>query len=1030
VRIPSPAMAVVLLLAAPLASHAQTPAQAKDAPELPLPDRPHYVFQRVGEQLGLGSVTPSSILQDQLGFIWIGTRDGLLRYDGAHVVHYGIDQGLPGTDVEEIVQAPNGRIWIVTRKGLAFYEGNALHVFKLPDEYKQIDAVQALAVDADGVPYLATLNGLLRLDTAKGKISETWGQADGLPAPEVDAVTVGPDGRVWIGSDHRVGWLDAEDHLQFFPAEAGLPREKIVTILRDSQRVLWVRTVQGLYRLDKSNTHFVKDEPADLPPANDFGRSALDHDGNLLIPSVLGMFRRVNGEWELLDQSRGMFANATFTVTEDREGAYWIGLGGAGIQRWMGRKSWSGWTQNEGLPDNVVWVEVRDSQKRLWVGTNNGLAMWDTQQHRWRVWKAKDGLNGSTVRDMTVTGDGAVWVLCVPGGLTRFDPISLQPEKVATPEPLPGGISRGVDGKLWIGSSKYLMAMEPQRPFRFVDVPVPAGMGIIGSSSRIVLGPDNVMWLCGHSGMARFDGHSWTHFAHGDGLMEDEVDEVAPVNANEVWVDYGDAMGASRVRIVDGKAQVSNFGLAQGLAGLEIYMLGADRDGNVWAGGEHGLTEFLKNGSALRFTRSDGLIWNDLSSGGFHEEEDGTLLFGTSGGLARYNPFVAENSRDVAPSVVITAARLGSRDRVREGNPKAVHDDNTLSVEFAALTYRDPENVRCVYRLDGLETEFTETTSREVRYPALPPGRYRFDVACRSSRGTASVPAHFAFAVEPAWWEEWYTRGAGILLGIFALLGVIRNRTKQLERERLRLEKAVAERSAALAEANRVLEEMTLTDPLTSVRNRRYFQVTIAADVGQAIRGYVSGDNSRTKRNRDLIFYLIDADHFKEINDRFGHDAGDQVLIEMTRRISSAIRHSDVLVRWGGEEFLVVSRFTERKDAVALAARVLGNVAREPFDIRGAGISLHRTCSIGWAAFPWDTNAPESVSYEDVLGLADRALYEAKRSGRNQAMGAVLAEDGALVGAPVGGAGNGHTGKAGVAASYLKTPGIVVSDRS
>ena len=102
-RIPSPALALMLLLAAPLGGGAQT----KDAADLSVPDRPHYVFQRVGEELGLGSVTPSCILQDQLGFIWIGTRDGLLRYDGARVIRFGLDQGLPSTDVEQIEQAPN-----------------------------------------------------------------------------------------------------------------------------------------------------------------------------------------------------------------------------------------------------------------------------------------------------------------------------------------------------------------------------------------------------------------------------------------------------------------------------------------------------------------------------------------------------------------------------------------------------------------------------------------------------------------------------------------------------------------------------------------------------------------------------------------------------------------------------------------------------------------------------------------------------------------------------------------------------------
>ncbi len=1044
-RLPSPALSLMLLLAFPLGSGAQTqknspaiekqsapPATAErpDTSELSLPDRPHYVFQRVGEQLGLGSVTPSSILQDKLGFIWIGTRDGLLRYDGARVIRFGLDQGLPSTDVEQIEQAPSGRIWIVTRAGLAFYEGNAVHAFKLPEAFSEFNGPQLLALDHDGVPYLATLHGLLRLDATKGKIAKIWDKADGLPAAEVEAVTVGPDGHVWFAADHRVGWLDAEQHPQFFPAQSGLPREKIVTILRDNQRVLWVRTALHLYRLDPTDTHFVADAP-DLPPANDFGRATLDQAGNLMIPSVTGLFRRVNADWELIDQSRGMFTNATFTITEDREGAYWIGLGGAGIQRWIGRKIWSSWTQAEGLPDDVVWSARRDLQKRLWVGTNNGLAMWDAERHAWKIWRAKDGLNGSTVREVAVAADGSIWALCFPGGLTRFDPVKLQPEKIATPEPNPTGIGRGPDGRLWIGNYKYLKALASNGGrFHFEDVQTP--LDVTGAVSRITMGPEGVLWGSGRNGISRFDGHDWSHFTRNDGLMEDDIAEVAPVSASEVWFHYRDALGVSRLQIVNGKAQVTHFGIAQGLPGLEIYMLGADHQGNIWAGGEHGLTEFEHNGGALRFTRSDGLIWNDLSAGGFFEEEDGTLLFGTSGGLARFNPFVAEDNRDVPPTVVITAAHFGSKNRLNELNPKASHEDNTFSVEFAALSYRDPENVRCGYRLEGLETEVNETVSRDVRYPALPPGHYRFDVTCHSSRGTASTPAHFAFIVEPAWWEEWYTRAGALFLGLIALIAVVRNRTKQLERERMRLEKAVEDRSAELAEANRVLEEMTLTDPLTSVRNRRYFQVTIPADVGQAVRSYATGEASRAKRNRDLIFYLIDADHFKEINDRFGHGAGDHVLIEMTRRISSAIRHSDVLVRWGGEEFLVVSRFTERTEAVALAARVLANVAREPFEIKGAGVSLHRTCSIGWAAFPWNPESAGDVSYEEVLGLADKALYEAKHSGRNQAVGAVpvgavpMDANVELVGAVIGGGAYAREGKAGVEASYLRTPGIEV----
>ena len=187
-----------------------------------------------------------------------------------------------------------------------------------------------------------------------------------------------------------------------------------------------------------------------------------------------------------------------------------------------------------------------------------------------------------------------------------------------------------------------------------------------------------------------------------------------------------------------------------------------------------------------------------------------------------------------------------------------------------------------------------------------------------------------------------------------------------------------------LRQTNLVLQEASLTDPLTGLRNRRYFSATIEADVGQTLRSHTDRHDPHT---RDLVFYLIDADNFKEVNDRYGHDVGDTVLIEMARRLSSSIRHSDVLVRWGGEEFLIVSRYTDRNEAELLARRVLSAVADTPFRLGGTEQTIYRTCSLGWAAFPWFTENPRAVTYEEVLTLADRGLNRAKQSGRNCAVG-------------------------------------------
>jgi diguanylate cyclase (GGDEF)-like protein len=977
---------LVILALGSLASQAKP----TDTPVLSLPHRPHYVFQSVGDNFGLNSLTPACILQDQDGFIWIGTPNGLLRFDGNHVLRFGLEQGLPSTNVDQLVLAPSGRIWIVTSRGVSYMEGGVLHQLPLAKVYNSFHHPSALALDSWGKVYLATEGGLLRVDPERPNDIRLWSIPEGLPSLEAESVSITSEGRVWFASDHRVGWLDSQDHVHMFPAQSGLPHEQVISILQDFEKILWVRTAGHLYRLNPGSTHFVAELP-DLPPANDYGSPALDRSGNLMIPTVAGLYRRISGQWEVIDQSRGMKVNATFAITEDREGAYWIGLGGAGIQRWIGRKSWSGWTQAEGLPDNVVWSELRDKHNRLWLGTNNGVAMWDPQAARWRIWKSKDGLNGSLAREMILAPDGAIWVLCYPGGLTRFDPESLALEKVSTPDPIPTGIHIGPDGRLWIANAHYLKAARPtQRPFQFVDVPLPPeihqGIGRLASS------PDGVLWAVGRTGLSRFDGKQWLHFTAANGLLQDEIVEAAAVSRDEVWVRYSDALGLTCLRLVDGKPQITNYGMADGLPSLDVYMLGADHEGNVWAGGAFGLTEFSRNGRTLRFTQADGLIWNDLSEQGFFAEEDGTLLFGTSGGLARYNPISADEQVELPPRVVITSALLGSSNRLSERKPAAPRSDNTFRVQFAALTFRDPENVRCSYRLAGLESEPNETSGREARYPALPPGDYSFSVSCRSARGTLSFPAEFSFTVIPAWWQRWYSRGAVVLLGLFALYSLVNYRTRKLQNERIRLEQAVAERSEALALANKELEEMSLTDPLTSARNRRFFQATIGSDVSQAIRAYSAPDPTRSRRNRDIIFYLIDADHFKEINDRFGHDAGDQMLIDLTSRISSAIRYSDVLVRWGGEEFLVVSRFCERKEAATLAARVLSAVAGEPFKVKGAGLSLHRTVSIGWAAFPWNVASPVDVSYEEVLALADRAMYKAKNAGRNQAIGALPPE--------------------------------------
>lgn len=204
------------------------------------------------------------------------------------------------------------------------------------------------------------------------------------------------------------------------------------------------------------------------------------------------------------------------------------------------------------------------------------------------------------------------------------------------------------------------------------------------------------------------------------------------------------------------------------------------------------------------------------------------------------------------------------------------------------------------------------------------------------------------------------------------------------------LENRVEERTRELKMAYKTLEDMSLTDPLTGLRNRRYVLKNIDADVAQTTRAYLNwleaGQVNPPPREQDMVFFLVDMDHFKSVNDTYGHAAGDEVLIQLRILLEKAFRASDYLVRWGGEEFLVVARFSTRDSAAIMAERLRAIVAAHAFDI-GGGQRIHRTCSIGFAAYPFLESQPRLMSWSQVVDLADLSLYAAKRSNRNAWVG-------------------------------------------
>jgi diguanylate cyclase (GGDEF)-like protein len=212
--------------------------------------------------------------------------------------------------------------------------------------------------------------------------------------------------------------------------------------------------------------------------------------------------------------------------------------------------------------------------------------------------------------------------------------------------------------------------------------------------------------------------------------------------------------------------------------------------------------------------------------------------------------------------------------------------------------------------------------------------------------------------------------------------------------ELTRLARELDQRTRELDRANERLREVSVTDLLTGLRNRRFLEEHIGDDLATVRRAYGIAKRGRTPdpRNVDLGFLMVDLDRFKEINDTHGHESGDMVLRQVADIFRGCLRENDAAIRWGGEEFLLLARQVNRQHVADVGGRVLREVRAANFDIGGRE-RISMTCSVGWSFYPFGVEDPEIVTWEEMVRLADAALYIAKNAGRNLSIGIVPADE-------------------------------------
>jgi diguanylate cyclase (GGDEF)-like protein len=469
-------------------------------------------------------------------------------------------------------------------------------------------------------------------------------------------------------------------------------------------------------------------------------------------------------------------------------------------------------------------------------------------------------------------------------------------------------------------------------------------------------------------------------------------------SANNIWVGtHGGGLNLltshNRER---GDLVFQRLGKTQGLPSDVVFGILEDEFENLWVSSNRGLSKLDKESlSFTNFTYAQGLQGTEFNSGSYTQMPDGRMLFGGSDGVTAFYPSNVSLNQHLPETVISGFQRLDKVTNIAQqldasGRLIVDYTDYLIGFEFIGLHFAAPEKNQYKYRLLGFNDEWLQVRDEpRAVYTNLLAGDYTFEVISANGDGLWNYdPSSVSITVKPA---PWRSDIAYAIYGLLVLLAFYTTHRFQQRKQiadtkyRKALEDEVEKRTQELSQANQDLLTASITDQLTGLFNRRYF-FNVIPDKSREIINKFSVSMARGQVNHDtgprLFFLMFDLDGFKPINDTYGHDAGDQMIQQVAILLKEVCRGNDIVIRWGGDEFLIVGEVKKVDELAALAERIRDRIAKYSFNI-GLSQQMYLSSSTGFALYPFNHHFPDALSWEQVHLMADNALYRSKDAGKN-----------------------------------------------
>lgn len=943
-----------------------------------------------------------AVVQDPRGIIYVGNgEDGVLEFDGSHWRHIDLPNR---SSVRSLAVDADGKVYVGGIETLGYLapdeQGRTTYVSlldKLSPADRQFSDVWKICITSDGV-YFQTRERLLRL---AGGAVRSW-----VPAQSFHFAFAVHDQLYVLQTGVGLQRL-VHDRLEMVPGGERFAHERIYALLAWSADALLIGTRDRGWFIEQDGRYrpWLADQSGTMKAAQIYGALWLDDDRLAVATLQVGVLvlDRRGDQVDRIDAGAGLLGDTVYYMARDNEGGLWLALDN-GIARVETGSAVTRFSPINGLDGTVV-VTLRH-RGTLYAGTTKGLfQLVDTgQQPRfarvpgvvgpvWDMLTRDDQLLVAAVGVFKIDAQGKAsrlsteMTFAMARSGTAQDRLLLSQRDGLRAARLRDGqlvLEGGVGGvaaeshalivdaahRLWVGfvDDGAAVIQLPGRDQPLDALPVqrlaPPAVGN-GMSKALALGTiDGSVRLGGASGVQRFDTQAGT-------LVSDErFASLFGARPRQVSIFEQDASGTVWMYTIDAAHHAKSVGAAT-----------ADAQGRYhW---DDGVLPVLSGKTVFDiYADADGVVW-----------------FAADDGLYRYDTHLVRQA--VSPSQPLVRKVTTHGGRVLwggAGTPPAVTlpwRENGLRFDYADPDFAETGKNAFQVMLSGMDDGWSAWTTEGYRdYTNLPEGEYRFLVRARDAHGKIGGQAAFAFRILPPWYRTWWAYLLLAASSALVITAVVGWRLGALRQRNRLLTQLVDERTRALEKANEALADLAVTDALTGLKNRRYLVEHIAQDVARVKRHYQQlalGGGPGAGADINLLLLMMDIDHFKDVNDQYGHGAGDRVLAQVSAILQTAMRETDTVVRWGGEEFLVIARSASDSFGVVMAERIRSMVEQHVFDL-GGGQSIRRTCSVGFAMYPLLALSPDHYGWEDVVNLADQCMYEAKRAGRNRWAGVVSGE--------------------------------------